>query len=313
MTSFDLVFNDHSVMPMAEDAHAVAARMRGLVDVLIDAPDHGLNGTLRIPEEFHLLRLMEDWTINDWISSPATARDEREFILRLATSSPFLANEPADLMDRASRCEVMIGQTSSMALHAAYLLDIPLVSLNHSHWSAPRLDAGVTVLDDEGEIDSDVTHLINLASVDHFTIHDQWIGNRRQRNVPNPSAVWNQRATLFPSLEFCPSVQNQLLAIPANADLFPQVVDRLFDLQRLAGLGAAFNKNAFRTKCSPTSQATFDNFGFYYTFKRSTDQTVLCGWHLYLPDGNRVYFADNAGAWIVGHVGKHLPTKLFPK
>lgn len=313
MSSLDLVFNDHSAQSIALNSHDAGLRIKGLIDVLLLAPEHGFGKGLRIPQNFYLLKLADQYTFMDWLNSASTPREEKEFILQLATRSPFLTESSPDIQNRAALCEVHCGDSASSAFQAAYLLNYPLLSFCQAPWDLPSLHATASQMDDEGELRQFPVSLINIAHKEHFTQHSGWIEARRQREIHDSAVLWKNRETIFPSLEFCPCVKDQLSLIPENSDLFTQILDRLFDLQRVAALGIAFHNEAFRTKCSPSSSSTIQNFGEHYSFRRVDDTLVQCGWHLYLPDGNRIYFTCDKGDWVIGHIGGHLPTSKFPK
>jgi hypothetical protein len=97
--------------------------------------------------------------------------------------------------------------------------------------------------------------------------------------------------------------------ISDQSDLAAQVIDRLFDLERVAALAQPFNHSAFRTTCSASSATALRKFDSAYSFKDDQAITHLCGWHLKMLDGNRIYFADIGQKYLIGHIGEHLPTK----
>lgn len=295
---------------MATDFHQAGQRMRELIGILLAAPDYGLGKGLRVPQDFYLLELAPQFTINDWVCVATTPREEREFFLQLATRSPFLADAPANVLERDALLEIFCDESGSPAFQAAYLLDSPLISLNHSIWKSPHLKAPAAQMDDEGELSKFEVSLINISQERHFESHAAWIEARRQHDIQDAATLWNERGSLLKALEFCPCVESQILSVQPQTDLFAQIVDRLFDLQRVASLGKPFDKNIFRTRCSPTSPETLHHkqHGPHYHIVAADGQKKQCGWHLMLPDGHRIYFSTD---YTIGHIGSHLPTVKY--
>ncbi len=305
MSAPDPVFNEPSVAPPAQDLATARLRMAGVIDLLVRAPEHKLGSSLRISDQFYLLELAIAYTVNDWIQDGDVDRDHLVFFLSLAAKSPFIRIEDGDALFRIEDCEVTCHGNTHLSFLSAYALDSVLFSFNHGIWSQPDLPAVIKRLDGDAEILSEEITLVNLSIPSHYDHHAEWF--ERGNNVNSPSDLWERRAELFPNISFCPSVEDQL---HGQAPILHLIVARLNDLQRVAALKTPFSKDAFQTTCSPTSSETLNHkkYGPHYDFSGPDGMVKRCGWHLYLPDGKRIYFAAD---YTIGHIGGHLPTVKF--
>jgi hypothetical protein len=308
MIAPDPVFNELSVGPLATDPSSARARVAGLIEVLIRAPDHGLGTSLRISEGFYLLELAPDYTFNDWINDTSVPVDKLRFFLSLAAKAPFFQQQDEPALYCLDQIDVSCNDQSHPAFLCAYFLDAALVSFDHDFYSQPLLPITVSRLDDDGEIFSEEALQVNLAQLGQFDFHSDWFLNRWNA-VVSPTDLWNRRHDLYPALVFCEAVEDELLIL---GSILPLIADRLADIQRVASTRIPFDKDAFRSKCNPTAQSTFEQFGSCYDFRNPDGVRIRCGWHLYLPDGCRVYFAPGSASYTIGHIGKHLPTSRYP-
>ena len=311
MIDLDPVFNDLSCKPLASDKYEASKRMAEFIRLLNEFPAYGLGKSLRTTGDFYGLDLSAGYSVSDWMFDPESPQVERELFTTLATKSPILVELDSTIAEVAGNSEASCDQGVSEALLVSYLVELPLIALNHNLWSEPHFDCIISEINDEGEIEETEHTLVNFAKPDHFKIHHQWLEDRLTANLHSLSDAWTERAKQFPHLYFAKEVKAQLLNISSGSDLAAQVMSRLFDLERVASLGKAFNASAFRTTCSPSSTTALDKFESDYSFQDDTGHVHLCGWHLKMLDGNRIYFADLGDRYLVGHIGKHLPTKKF--
>jgi hypothetical protein len=309
MIDLDPVFNDLSCKPLAADKYEASKRMEDFVGVLNEFPTRGMGSSLRTTGEFYGLEISEGYTISDWMFDPQSPQVERQLLSTLATKSPILVGLDTTVSNEAERSEASCAAQVSEALLVSYLINLPLISLNHALWEDPFIDCLITEMDDEGEIKESYRSLINYSELEHFEKHEHWIETRRKTNLQSLAEVWDARQQQFPHLYFAKEVEAQLVKIPSGSNIAAQVLDRLFDLERVAGIGEAFSNLIFRTTCSASSTTALGKFESAYSFKDDSGNSHLCGWHLKMQNGNRIYFADLGGRYLIGHIGEHLPTK----
>lgn len=304
MIAIDPVFNELAAEQVTFNEDGARRHMGNALTVLLEMPNHGIGSGLRISDRFYQLEMAPDYSMTDWINDNQVDRDQLRFFLGLAAKAPFLRQEdsPAAL-ERLEDSEVRCNDSAHAAFLAAYVLDAPLVSFDHSHWKAPELAAEVIQLDEEATFIHEAVSLINFSQLAHFDHHKGWLTKRSAAR--DAADLWNRRSSLFPHLQFSPQVEWQLHEHEA---ILAHVVKRLSDLERVAASSKSIRADAFNQKCSSTSQATFERFGGAYDFVAPDGTKTRCGWHFYLPDGRRIYFSST---FLVGHIGPHLPTAKF--
>lgn len=313
MTPLHLVFNDLSAQPLAEQVHSARARLTTFVNTLSDAPDHGLGRFLRIPETFYALPITENYTVSNWLDDKAVSREETSLLLQIATLAPFLKDTSHEIKARDGDLEVKYEGVDNASLRAARILEVPLISLHHNHWSDPVVKAQEYWIDSACEVATQNISLINISESGHFQTHRDWISDRRARQITNMSVLWENRQTIFPHIDFAAGIKSQILEIAPQHEAFSFIIARLFEMERHASdRGAAFDPSGFSVKCHPSSTSTLQMFVDDYTFRAETGVRYVCGWHFYLPSGWRMYFTPNNERFVIGHIGKHLPTRLFP-
>lgn len=309
------VFNDLSAEPPASDLVAAFERMSRLVELLRAGPDHGLDPGFRIPQTFHGLALGPSYRIWDWLNDTRVPREQTLFLLTLATRSPYLDQAPDAIQERALLVDLRVGGIESDGLRAAYLLQAPLFSFLQIPWDGPFIDCVCAELVDDLLEPPHPVQLPNLARVSHFGTHADWIRTRRQRSIASGRDLWERHGELFPHLEFCLSVEAQLLALRPSEPRFHQVVDKLFELEiYFAGWASGgFDPYAF-PKCNPASPETLSSYPKDYRFSTEDGRNVVARWHLYLTPGKgRLYFAADSPSrrGVICHIGDKLPDTTY--
>lgn len=309
------VFNDLSAEPLAINLAAAFERMSRLIGILRAAPDHGLDLGFRIPQTFHHLLLCPEYRIWNWLHDERVPREQTLFLLTLATRSPYLDESPDAIMDRALLVDVRINGRASEALRAGYLLEAPLLSFLETPWDNAFIDCECVELVKDTLTLPHPLRLPNLSDVSHFGIHADWIRDRRRRSVSSMRDLWNHRGMLFRHLDFCPSVEGQLMILQPNEPRFQQVVNKLFHLEDyFAGWSSgAFDPTAF-ARCHPASTETLQRYPEDYRYVTADGQEVVASWHLYFTPGKgRLYFAadDTNRRGIVCHGGDKLPDTTY--
>jgi hypothetical protein len=114
--TLELVFNGRSLETPAVDRRAARLLMSGLVGVLRAAPDHGFGKGIRTSAEFSALQLAPNYTIQNWTVDRDAHRDERVFILHVATRCPFLVGVAPKIQEREHLVHCIIDFRSGMCL-----------------------------------------------------------------------------------------------------------------------------------------------------------------------------------------------------
>jgi hypothetical protein len=263
------------------------------------------------------LELAPGYSLYNWLDDKLVSRDETSFILTVATLMPFLSETPPSITGRSQEVEVRVRGDSADCYAAAFVLNMLLVSFAVGVWGASTISADVSELESGGSITARSTTLRNISRITHYDVHNAWITNRRIASISGMDQLWEERATLFPDLIFCPSVELQLNSVAPTDPHFRRIIMKLFELQKYFKNWSAggFNPKAF-AKCNPTSGQTLNHrdYGPKYLFATPAGSTAVCGWHVYITPGAwRIYFCPDAASrnGIIGHVGVKLPGVKF--
>lgn len=308
----DVIFNDLSSDPIAENKNVGMERMSTFIFVLIHAFKNGINGCLRTDTDFFLTRLSNDYTINDWVVDPVIDRDEKNFFLAISTKSPYLCDVRECITSAEQTMEMFVEKLTSLSLVTSHLLDNPLISFNQPQWRDPIIVGELHILD-ENTTEIEITpaiQLVNFSRLEHVEIHQDWVRKRLLKDLDSMKDLWRNKSELFSNLDFCPSVESQLVQINRNDPRFIQVLNKLFQLEDYCSEwdNGAFDKDAF-PKCNPVSRETLKSYGTNYTFKNSESVSVTANWHLYFtPGAGRIYFDPDTTTrrCTICHVGDKL-------
>ena len=313
----DVIFNDLSSDPIAKNKNVGMERMSTFISVLIHAFENGINGCLRTDINFCLTQLSNDYTINNWVVDPIIDRDKKNFFLAISTKSPYLCDVSGCITSTVQTMEIFIGELTSISLVTSHLLDNPLISFNQPQWRNPIIVGELRILD-ENTTEIEITpaiQLVNLSQLEHVKIHQDWVRKRLLKDLDSIEDLWKNKSELFSNLDFCPSVESQLVQINRNYPRFMQVLNKLFLLEDYCSEwdNGAFDKNAF-SKCNPVSRETLKSHGKNYTFNNSESVSVTANWHLYFtPDAGRIYFDPDTTTrrCTICHVGDKLPDVTY--
>ena len=123
----------------------------------------------------------------------------------------------------------------------------------------------------------------------------------------SPADIWNNRANLYPGLDFAPRVERDL------ADL--AFVQYAAALNRLGELNSASNawaapaaRPTYLSKITGESKATMDKYGSKRIFRSSSGSNEVFELHARLPDGFRLHLREivQARRVEIGYIGPHL-------
>jgi hypothetical protein len=133
----------------------------------------------------------------------------------------------------------------------------------------------------------------------------------RRTQTPPPAnglQLWDQRTFLFPSLDFCDSVEDQVKALGGDGRPLRAALRGLRDLQNYC---EAWSAGAFDirqlNRASGESGPTLEMYREERTFRCPDGQYRLFEWHLKRGD-TRIHFLDHPAQrrLLVGYVGCHL-------
>jgi hypothetical protein len=321
--SVELVLNDLSCLPLAENESGAHARMLDLVRTAQQATVAGAKSMLRTHDDLNSLELAPGYTYTQWLYDPAVKRrhrDEYRFLLTLSTKAPYLAEhqQQAQLEDQAGRSDFSCQTRPATGLGMAFIVDgLALSFPSDPEWDSPRIDLHHTFINDAGELEEADVSVMHASTGAHIKIHTSIIKERKQRSVRDGKEAWQRRKELFPQLEFCEDVRPQLEDLHPNHPVRQFVMNHLWELQRYAQgwKDGPFNSKEITCKHSVESSSTLGQYAAQRTFRCPDGTTRLFSWHTKInTPAWRIHFYPDpeTHAIIIGYIGKHLSTVNDP-
>jgi len=317
----EMVLNDLSLRPPAENLNDARQRMAGLVQTVSVATKHGVKKILRTSSSLVSEELAPNYPVARWLNDAHVDRELQRFFRTIVTKAPFLSDVNAvSMQESIYLSDYFYGEDLAAGLGVAFLLDALAISLcSDRRWLESDLQLRISQLDDDGEI-IDVFETIHHASViDHIHRHLPWIEWRlhaeAQSNVHEGLDIWLHKEEWFPHLNFCEQVEEQLQMLYRGHWMLLPMLKRLHELEDYCKnwLDGPFDNNKITSKATPESTITLEMYGSERTFRCHDGISRVFSWHLRLTPGAwRLYFYPIAEErkLIIGYIGEHLSTKL---
>ena len=313
-----LVFNELSLRRPAPDRRTARAWMSEFVKTLKAAIDHKVT-VLRMRDNFGDLPLSLDYPMHRWFHDNQVSRDESEFVLAYATQYSFIRPFDEDLRDDEEfqsgklAFEGRFGDDKAEGLGFAYLLNgLAFSILSESCWDTPTLELDCEELDPElEELESHRETIRQVSRGRHVTDdHASWLEGRIRTGVSTGPELLRNATALLPNLVFCSGACKQIEQMSASSMHFPRILERLFELEKLAN---AWTRNSFNYgeihNASPESPSTMGKYGEQRKFVCPDGRRRTFEWHLKgLPQKWRIHICGEPGERkiLIGYVGKHL-------
>jgi len=310
----ELIFNELSAIP-APSRLAAREVMSNFVGVLTAATRIGFERTFRSCIDFSNHLLSEEYPVVRWRNDPDVERDEKAFFRLVTARFPIHEGDQA-LADELLGTEYFYNTRPCVGLGVADVLDTISISLAVADdWATDRVIIDRSSLNPQTEEIDIFSAVVNHASSGvHIGALEPWIVSRN-RTVESAADLIDRRNQLFPNLEFCERVSEDLLHLGGGA-LFSQTVRRLFELDDFCVNWAdgPFVPRNISGNPREESAATLQQFSGERTFRCPDGQARVFSWHVSLPpSGTRLYFypiPDNHSIFI-GYVGTHLRTARY--
>ena len=298
--------------------------MTELVETLKAAADSNVT-VLRMRDNFKDLSLSPDYPLAAWFGDNRVSRDERDFVLAYATQYSFIRPYDGDLrgdeefQSHRRLFEGKFGNERAEGLGFAFLLKgLALSILSESCWDTHSLELVCEELDpDSLDIATFQETLHHASRGRHVAIdHADWVTNRVRTDLRSGRDLVENAFKYFPNLVFCSGAQKQISSLTESSLYMPTIVDRMFELERLAN---DWNRGSFDYRqirnASPESKPTMDRFGDRREFICPDGRKRTFEWHLKgFPNAWRVHIVADPKVYkiLIGYVGKHLPTDKYP-
>lgn len=310
----EMVLNHASISAPAGNRDLVVDWLRGMVAGMAQiARDRVARTSLRMRWSLHDTLCFPSHSLFDAYQDlrRAGAREEYQFLIRLVTKIPLLAEVEPGIKDRFHACEertLPTPQGEPLVL-CAIADGIAVGFPSDPIWDRDRL----TVRFDELLPDESFKEV--SEQIDSLTraVHARPICDRhriRFRAVSSPGELWLNRHVAFPHLTFGPYVRNNL---ERSAAVLPTIIGKLTDLDKSVEEWRSAGGPAprWRTKVTRESRRVRDDPALIETRRFPSQRGVqkLFEWHARYGDSGRIHLRFDARSRVVeiGYIGPHLP------
>jgi hypothetical protein len=253
----DMVLNELSLRSPAQDVYIARQQMSEILRTMRMAIKSGVNRVLRTHENFYAELLAPGYSIANWRNDANVDREERRYFSSLATKAPYWR----DLQDLETKNAYEVSEFRHHGVQAdglgfAYLLEALAVSLcSGDQWDVSRLELEASFLEDDTSISTAHVTVVHASKVDHVREHTGWIEDRLRTSVRDGRDLWARRDSLFPSLQFCDAVGDQLQSLTAGNPLLRRVVRRCQEFEQYCQTWEAGPFDARRLPQKPLPKA----------------------------------------------------------
>jgi len=313
--SLEMILNELSHKHPAENIHVARSWLSNLCETILAGSNIGIKKVLRTDGSFFQIQLAPGYFLPNWLNDRQVDEVERLFFRTIITKTPFLRDlEPLEVTERVEFSECFFDGEKANGFLYAYLLNALSVSLlSHPKWDIPKIENVIIhqLNESSGDLEENPESLRHASRAEHLASHQTWIIEQIQDSIRDGNDIWHRKDELYRSLIFCDSIRRQLKKINSSHPVFPQVKQRLDELESYCRnwTTGAFTPNALSTKARPESEATLQQFGKERRFECPDGVEREFSWHVNLnPGAWRLYFypLEHERRIIVGYIGPHL-------
>jgi hypothetical protein len=311
----EMVLNELSIQPLAEDIYVARQRISILVQTLVEATSYRVSRTLRTKDGLSTTLLTDEYTIQHWLSDSQVDTDEQRYIRSLITKAPFLVDLPS-LYNQFLVREFHYGERVVAGLGVAHLISGLGVSFaSGSEWDSAILPIDASWINQNDQIENDLVQVIHASRPEHIIFHREWLSKRVKKDFLDGRDLWNRKEIMFPSLRFAPEVAAQIQNWTANNPWLSPVIERLIRLDDYCNTWeeGGFDAKALGFTLSVESGATLEQYSDERTFVCADGTERVFSLHVKIGGRLRIYIHPDPQNRIIhiGYVGPHLRTVRF--
>lgn len=307
MTVF-LVFNELSRAPIAPDLNTARTHLEEFSNILTDQRIKGRKA-LVAPAYFLQLQVCNGYSVGRWLAETRGGDHERRLRIktlfdRYVVYSECISADQIEAQDVEYRRD---GQPAE-GLSVAFVVDGLALSFRSCHqWDTASIDLEKNWINNN-DVETCTVRVPHACRTPHLEVHLEWLRRKEPPPPGNGRELWNGRVSLFPNLDFCDSVDDQITTLGGNEPRFKAALRGLTDLQNYCYSWDTGNFDIHRlANASGESQSTLDMYSDERTFLCPDGEYRLFEWHLKRGD-TRIHFLDLPAPKriLIGYVGDHL-------
>ena len=305
MTLF-LVFNELSADEVGADIDTARTFLQEFSNVLTD---HRIKGrrVLVAPPYFLQLQAGPGYSVGRWLGEYRD-HDRRVRIKYLLDRSVDYDQCVANAQNEPEEVEYKFSGRLAKGLSVAESIDgLALSFWSDEKWNATSLELEKSWIAN-GDVETCQLSVPHACRASHLGSHEEWLQRKEPPPPSNGQELWDQRGFLFPSLDFCHSVEDQLTSLGGNQPRFKAILRGLSDLQTYCSNWSTPNFDIRGlANASGESQPTLQMYSEERTFLCPDGKHRVFEWHLKRGD-TRIHFFDFPASKriLVGYAGDHL-------
>lgn len=239
--------------------------------------------------------------------------DYDDYDLKTLLTSSFGTLEPIDqIQDVHNVTSMTIGAEScyGLGLASEFLMNSATISFPHKDWNNDKYTVTIKFLDEEVEEFEIESNTNNISQKEQCETHRDFLSMQLKKDVRSGKELWTKCDELFPNIKFCENVYSQIKGIKGCSKELNQILNRLFDLQRVAAsINNPINGSEFRYHTTPESESRINKLSKKLSFKCPDGEERLFSWHSrYTPGAGRIHFfpIENEKIFYVGYIGDKI-------
>jgi hypothetical protein len=302
-----LVFNELSAPPVTEGEWIGTQWLESFSEILAD-PRCGTSRILVTPPNFLQFPLGGGYSIGRWLKTNKRGDEPRWRRVNLLVDK---RRDFAYFDSQDDDSEYSYSGRPVSGLPLAHREDGLAVSFcSDGQWDVPSVEFEKTWATDV-DVETCTLSVLHASRASHLDPHIDWL-KHWTAGPANGKELWVRRAELFPSLDFCESVEEQIRGLSGTEARFKVTSRGLAALQRYCESWDTPNFDIHRLGngryASGESQSTLNTYSKERTIRCPDGETRVFQWHL-KKDDTRIHFFDFPATKriLVGYVGNHLP------
>lgn len=319
-----LVFNHHS-LPFSTKAQAEDA-IPEFLEICIKCKNIGLNTILvddTVDGNWFRLKLFENYYWQDWYNTHQKDNAYTDIVRAfrsIKTSQPLFS--PEDIEKHVDLYEVEFqNKKNCSALVAASWNEAPITSFpSDAVWQQSPLRIIKRMLNQDGDIEERSDNIVNFYSIAVYeSLKSDFLFKRNQALIQGAD-IYKQWTTLYPDLQHCGKVREQLMRWSAATTILSQVKDALTILNQLSELWKNGDIRDYshdhlkalglNHKVTGESEGVRNNSDLRREreFHLPNGEKAFFQNHIKISNGYRIHFYpdEKNRKIVVGYIGKHL-------